>query len=166
MLQTPEFYMQKALSLAEQAAALGEVPVGAVIVRRNSGEIVGEGYNQREIRKHALSHAELLAIDAACRKLGGWRLPDCAMYVTLEPCLMCAGAILQARIEELWFGAYDRKNGAVSSLIQAFSLPDQFRTEAHGGILQEECSTLLSSFFRELRNKKKKSYLAERFPER
>ncbi|MBR1554492.1 MAG: nucleoside deaminase [Oscillospiraceae bacterium] len=157
MNNTPEFYMQYALKLAEQAFSIGEVPVGAVIVRRSTGEIVGEGYNQREIRRHALSHAELLAIDSACRYLGGWRLPDCAMYVTLEPCLMCAGAILQARIEEVWFGAYDVKNGAVSSLIQAFALPNQYRTIAQGGILQEDCSALLSSFFRELRIKKQTS---------
>ena len=155
MTETPEFYMQKALHLAQQAAALGEVPVGALIVRKTTGEIVGEGYNQRELRKHALSHAELLAIDAACQKLCGWRLPDCAMYVTLEPCLMCAGAILQARIEDVFFGAYDKKNGAVSSLIQAFSLPEQYQTTAHGGILQKECSMLLTSFFRELRDRKK-----------
>ena len=156
MTESPEFYMQKALHLAEQAASQGEVPVGAVIVRRSTGEIVGQGYNQREIRKHALSHAELLAIGQACQNLGGWRLPDCALYVTLEPCLMCAGAILQAHIEEVWFGAYDIKNGAVSSLIQAFALPNKYRTVSHGGILQEECSSLLSSFFRELRIRKKK----------
>ena len=148
--------MHHALQLAEHAFSLGEVPVGAVIVRRSTGEIVGEGYNQRELRKHALSHAELLAVDSACRRLDGWRLPDCAMYVTLEPCLMCAGAILQARIEEVWFGAYDIKNGAVSSLIQSFALPNQYRTIAHGGILQEECSALLSSFFRELRIQKQR----------
>jgi len=159
MTETPEYYMQKALYLAEQAAVLGEVPVGAVIVRRSTGEIVGQGYNQRELRKHALSHAELLAIDHACQNLGGWRLPDCALYVTLEPCLMCAGAVLQAHIEEVWFGAYDTKNGAVSSLIQSFSLPNQYRTIAHGGILQEECSSLLSSFFRELRKRKKEALL-------
>ena len=159
MNEMPEFYMQKALQLAQQAAALGEVPVGAVIVRKTTGEIIGEGYNQREIRKHALSHAELLAIDTACQNLHGWRLPDCAMYVTLEPCLMCAGAILQARIEEIWFGAYDSRNGAVSSLIQAFSLPNQYHTISHGGILQEECSSLLSSFFRTLRNRKKEALI-------
>ena len=152
---TPESYMQYALTLAEQAAQKGEVPVGAVIVRRTTGEIIGKGYNQRETLKHALSHAELLAIDDACQRLGGWRLPDCAMYVTLEPCMMCAGAILQARIEEVYFGAYDVKNGAVSSLIQGFALPNQYRTIAHGGILQEECSTILSRFFHELRIRKK-----------
>ena len=152
---TQEAYMQEAFKLAEYAGSLGEVPVGAVIVRRTSGEIVGKGYNQRERLKHALSHAELLAIDDACKRLGGWRLPDCAMYVTLEPCVMCAGAILQAHIDEVFFGAYDFKNGAVSSLIQTFSLPNQYRTMAQGGILQEECSKLLSEFFRELRIKKK-----------
>lgn len=152
---THEDYMQKALQLAEYAESLGEVPVGAVILRRTTGEIVGKGYNQRETLKHALSHAELLAIDDACKRLGGWRLPDCAMYVTLEPCVMCAGAILQAHIDEVYFGAYDFKNGAVSSLIQAFALPNQYRTIAQGGILQEECSKLLSEFFRELRIKKK-----------
>lgn len=150
-----EAYMQEALKLAEYAGSLGEVPVGAVILRRTTGEIVGTGYNQRETLKHALSHAELSAIDDACKRLGGWRLPDCAMYVTLEPCIMCAGAILQAHIDEVYFGAYDLKNGAVSSLIQAFALPNQYRTMAQGGILQEECSKLLSEFFRQLRIKKK-----------
>lgn len=148
--------MQYALHLAEKAASLGEVPVGAVIVRQSTGEIIGEGYNQREIRKHALSHAELLAIDSACRRSGSWRLLDCAMYVTLEPCIMCAGALLQARVDEVYFGAYDLKNGAVSSLIQAFALPDQYRITAQGGILQEECSRILSEFFRELRIQKAK----------
>ncbi len=154
-----EFYMKYALSLAGQAAALGEVPVGAVIIQKNTGEIIGEGYNQREIKRHALAHAELSAIDAACRKLSGWRLPDCVMYVTLEPCMMCAGAIIQARIEKVYFGAYDLKNGAVSSIVQGFALPNQFRPEYHGGILQEECSQLLSDFFKRLRMKKKEGNL-------
>lgn len=155
---TTEYYMRYALHLAEHAASLGEVPVGAVIVRQATGEIIGEGYNHREMRKHALAHAELLAIDSACQNLGGWRLPDCALYVTLEPCIMCAGAILQARIDEVYFGAYDLKNGAVSSLIHAFALPNQYRTIAQGGILQEECSAVLSGFFRNLRmNKQKKA---------
>ena len=147
--------MRVALQLAEQAEKEGEVPVGAVIVQRKTGKIVGKGYNQREKRKHALSHAELLAIDEACRNLGGWRLPDCAMYVTLEPCLMCAGAILQARIEEVYFGAYDCHNGAVNSILEAFLLPNQFKTIAQGGILQEECSQKLTAFFRNLRLQRK-----------
>ena len=148
MTETHEFYMQYALKLANHAGTLGEVPVGAVIVRKTTGDIISEGFNQREMLKHALSHAELLAIDSACRKLGGWRLPDCALYVTLEPCIMCAGAILQAHIDEVYFGAYDFKNGAVSSLVQTFALPNQYRITAQGGILQEECSQLLSDFFR------------------
>jgi len=155
-MNQPEFYMNYALGLARQAAALGEVPVGAAVVRRSTGEIIGEGYNQRECKRHALAHAELIAIDAACRKLGGWRLPDCALYVTLEPCPMCSGAIIQARIEEVYFGAYDIKNGAVSSIAQTFQLPNQFRPASYGGILQDECSQILSDFFRELRTRKPK----------
>ena len=143
--------MRRALELAQQAAAMGEVPVGAVIVRRTTGEIVGEGYNRRETDRHALAHAELMAIDAACRKLGGWRLPDCALYVTLEPCPMCSGAIIQARIDEVYYGASDPKSGAVQSVQQMFLLPYNYRPAAVGGVLQEECSALLSAFFRDLR---------------
>ena len=102
MMEEHTVYMQRALELAEKAAALGEVPVGAVIVRKTTGEIVGEGYNRRETGKHALAHAEIMAIDEACRRLGGWRLPQCALYVTLEPCPMCSGAILQARIDDVF----------------------------------------------------------------
>lgn len=147
-------YMQRALELAEKAAALGEVPVGAVIVRKTTGEIVGEGYNRRETGKHALAHAEIMAIDEACRRLGGWRLPQCALYVTLEPCPMCSGAILQARIDDVYFGAYDPKSGAVCSVEQMFSLPYNYHPTVTGGILQEKCSEALSVFFRELRRKK------------
>ena len=111
-----EMYMRRALELAQTAAELGEVPVGAVIVRRMTGEIIAEGFNRRESGRHALAHAELMAIDQACRKLGGWRLPDCAMYVTLEPCPMCAGAIIQSRIDDIYFGASDAKSGAVVSV--------------------------------------------------
>lgn len=146
-----ERYMRRALALAEHASSLGEVPVGAVIVKRGSGEIVGEGYNRRECDRHALAHAELMAIDAACRKLGGWRLPDCAMFVTLEPCPMCSGAIIQARLDELYYGASDPKSGAVRSVEQMFSLPYNYHPEVTEGILREECSALLTSFFRDLR---------------
>jgi len=146
--------MRRALELAAQAAALGEVPVGAVIVRKTTGEIVGEGYNRRETGRHALAHAEIMAIDAACRKLGGWRLPQCAIYVTLEPCPMCSGAILQARIDDVYFGAYDAKSGAVCSVEQMFTLPYNYRPTVNGGLLQEECSRILSEFFRNLRRKK------------
>lgn len=146
-----EKYMRRALELAEKAAAMGEVPVGAVVVKIPTGEIVGEGYNQRETGKHALAHAELMAIDAACRKLGGWRLPQCALYVTLEPCPMCSGAIIQARIDEVYFGAYDPKSGAVHSVEQMFALPYNYHPALTGGVLQEECSGMLTAFFRELR---------------
>ena len=150
-----EQYMRRAMELAAQAAALGEVPVGAVIVRRGSGEIVGEGYNRREIDKRALAHAELMAIDDACRRLGGWRLPDCALFVTLEPCPMCSGAIIQARIDEVYFGASDPKSGAVHSVQQMFELPYNYKPQVFPGILQAECSAQLSAFFKELRIRKK-----------
>ncbi len=150
------FYMRRALELAQKAAELGEVPVGAVIVRKSTGEIVGEGYNRRETKKNALAHAEIMAIDAACRKLGGWRLPECAMYVTLEPCPMCSGAILQARIDDVYFGAYDAKSGAVCSVQQMFMLPYNWSPHTEGGMMQEECSGILSEFFRMLRMKKSK----------
>ncbi len=149
-----EVYMRRALELAAFAASIGEVPVGAVIVRRNTGEIVGEGYNRRETDKHALAHAELMAIDTACRKLGGWRLPDCAMFVTLEPCPMCSGAIIQARIDALYYGASDPKSGAVHSVEQMFALPYNYRPLITEGVLREECSRILTNFFRDLRKKK------------
>ncbi len=150
-----ELYMRRAMELADKAASLGEVPVGAVIVRKSSGEIVGEGYNRRELDKHALAHAEIMAIDAACRRLGGWRLPDCALFVTLEPCPMCSGAILQARIDEVYYGASDPKSGAVRSVQRMFDLPYNWQPEVISGILQAECSEQLSAFFRELRARKK-----------
>ncbi|MBQ1464325.1 MAG: nucleoside deaminase, partial [Ruminococcus sp.] len=95
-----EEFMRRAMELAAQAADIGEVPVGAVVVKKSTGQIVGEGYNRRETGKNALAHAEIIAIDQACRTLGGWRLPDCAIYVTLEPCPMCCGAIINARIDD------------------------------------------------------------------
>lgn len=152
-----EQYMRRALELASMAAEMGEVPVGAVIVRKSTGEIVGEGFNRRETARHALAHAEILAIDVACRRLGGWRLPDCAMYVTLEPCPMCSGAIIQARIDEVYYGADDPKSGAVCSVQQMFSLPYNWRPQLVPGILKEECSAVLTDFFRSLREKKRKS---------
>ncbi|MBQ8926839.1 MAG: nucleoside deaminase [Oscillospiraceae bacterium] len=150
-----ERFMRRALELAAQAAQNGEVPVGCVIVRRSTGEIVGEGCNAREGACHALAHAELIAIDAACRRLGGWRLPDCAMYVTLEPCPMCSGAIIQARIDELYFGASDPKSGAVISVERMFDLPYNYRPHVEYGMLGEECSAVLSEFFRDLRARRK-----------
>ncbi|MBE6859805.1 MAG: nucleoside deaminase [Ruminococcus sp.] len=150
-------YMKKALELAKIAYKLGEVPVGAVIVRKSDGLIVGEGYNTRETEKNALAHAEIIAINDACRRLGGWRLPDCALYVTLEPCPMCCGAIINARIDDVYFGATDKKSGSAVSMQKMFSLPYNWKPNLHCGIMQEECSTLLSQFFKELREKKQKS---------
>lgn len=145
--------MKKALTLAREAGAEGEVPVGAVIVR--DGEIIATGKNGRERDKNALSHAEIEAIDNACKKLGGWRLPRCELYVTLEPCPMCAGAIINSRIEKVYFGAYDKKAGSVRSLVQLFELPYNHKPEVFGGIMEEECAGVLSDFFRNLRNNKK-----------
>jgi len=147
-------FMERALVLAKEAYDEGEVPVGAVIVRRNTGEIVGEGRNRREGAKNALAHAEIIAIDMACRKLGGWRLPDCELYVTLEPCPMCCGAIINSRIDSVVFGAYDYKSGSAVSVQRMFDLPYNYRPELMGGVMEEECKELLSRFFRELRGKK------------
>lgn len=147
-------YMKRALELAKLAFDDGEVPVGAVVVKKTTGEIVGEGRNMRENAKNALAHAEILAINQACGKLGGWRLPDCALYVTLEPCPMCCGAIINARIDEVYFGAYDYKSGSAVSVQNMFALPYNWQPETIGGIMEEECSELLKRFFRELRIKK------------
>ena len=148
--------MKRAIELAEISANEGEVPVGAVIVKKTTGEIVGEGRNMRENHKNALAHAEIIAIDMACRTLGGWRLPDCKMYITLEPCPMCCGAIINARIDNVIFGAYDLKSGSVESVQKMFELPYNYIPEVTGGIMEEECSDILSLFFRNLRAKKKK----------
>ena len=148
-------YMEEALKLAEEAAAEGEVPVGAVIVKKTTGEIVGRGRNRRELAKNALAHAEIEAVDEACRTLGGWRLPECAIYVTLEPCPMCCGAIINSRIDDVYFGAYDKKSGSVVSVQNMFDMPYNHKPQAEGGIMQEECSHILSEFFARLRQKSK-----------
>lgn len=147
-------YMNRAIELAEKAFSLGEVPVGAVIVRKN--KIIGEGYNLRESSRNALAHAEIIAINQACRNLGGWRLPECEIYITLEPCPMCCGAIINARIDNVFFGAYDKKSGSAVSVQKMFDLPYNYCPEITGGIMQEQCSELLSRFFRKLRQKQKK----------
>lgn len=146
-----EIYMRRALELAAAAAAEGEVPVGAVVVKKSTGEIVGEGRNRREKAKNALAHAEIEAIDQACRKLGGWRLPDCAIYVTLEPCPMCCGAIINSRIDDVIFGAEDFKSGSAVSVQHMFELPYNWFPSVTGGVLCEECSSVLTEFFRKLR---------------
>lgn len=147
-------YMEKALELAKKAYELGEVPVGAVVVKNSSGEIVGEGYNLRETAKNALAHAEIMAINDACRRLGGWRLPDCSIYVTLEPCPMCCGAIINARIDNVIFGAKDCKSGSAVSVQQMFELSYNWKPKVISGVLEAECSGILSEFFTELRRKK------------
>ena len=149
-----EKYMQRALELARLAFDEGEVPVGAVVVKKSTGEIVGEGRNMRETAKNALAHAELIAIDEACRTLGGWRLPQCAIYVTLEPCPMCCGAIINSRIDDVIFGAYDAKSGSAVSVQKMFELPYNYRPEVTGGVMEKECAEILSEFFRQLRQKK------------
>ncbi|MDE6092273.1 MAG: nucleoside deaminase [Ruminococcus sp.] len=148
-------YMKRAVELAEMAANEGEVPVGAVIVKKTTGEIVGEGRNMREGRKNALAHAEIIAIDMACRTLGGWRLPECAIYVTLEPCPMCCGAIINARIDNVIFGAYDVKSGSAVSVQKMFELPYNYLPTVTGGVMEKECADILSLFFSNLRKKKK-----------
>lgn len=144
-------FMREALILAEQAAAQGEVPVGCVITLGD--RIIGRGYNRRETQRHALAHAELLAIDEACRTLGGWRLWQCTLYVTLEPCPMCAGAIINARIPRVVYGAADPKAGSCGSLANLFALPYNHRPTAEGGVLGDECAASLQRFFRQLRRK-------------
>ena len=148
-MQDDALFMEQALALARQAADDGEVPVGCVITL---GErIVGQGRNRRETGKNALYHAELEAIDMACRTLGGWRLWQCTLYVTLEPCPMCAGAIVNARIPRVVCGARDPKNGACGSVVNLLQLPESFRPTFVDGVLAEECSALLRTFFARLR---------------
>ena len=142
-------FMRQALALAKEAAAQGEVPVGAVVVR--DGKIVGRGRNRRERDKTAISHAETDAIDQACKTLGGWRLWDCTLYVTLEPCPMCAGAILNARVRRVVFGAFDPKAGSLCSVQQMFSFPYNHKPEIVGGVLEEECRNVLKAFFADMR---------------
>ena len=145
--------MREALLLAQEAAADGEVPVGCVITL---GErIVGRGRNRREKGKTALAHAELEAIGEACRTLGGWRLWQCTLYVTLEPCPMCAGAILNAHLPRVVFGARDPKSGAAGSLVDLLHLPGCFQPEVSGGVLEADCSQALRDFFRALRQRKR-----------
>lgn len=147
------FFMKEALGLARQASQEGEVPVGAVVVLGD--QIVGRGRNRREKDKNALAHAELEAIDEACKKLGGWRLWQCDLYVTLEPCPMCTGAIINSRIKRLVYGASDYKAGSCGSVVNLFDLPYNHKPETVSGFMQEECAEVLTEFFKELRSKKK-----------
>ena len=152
MMRTDADFMDLALSLAAEAAAEGEVPVGCVIVRGN--EVIGTGRNRRETDRHALAHAEIEAIDKACRTLGGWRLTGCTLYVTLEPCPMCAGAIVNARIPRVVYGAKDAKAGAMGSVLNVNAYPLNHKTETVTGVRDTACAEILTSFFRARRANK------------
>lgn len=149
-----EKFMRKAIKQARKAEALMEVPIGCVIVK--DGEVIAKGYNRRNTDRNTLSHAELNAIRKASKKLGDWRLEGCTMYVTLEPCQMCAGAIVQARIPKVVMGCMNGKAGCGGSILNLLQM-DQFNHQAEvvRGVLEEECSVMLSDFFREMRRKKK-----------
>lgn len=146
--------MKKAIAEAQKAKLLGEVPIGCVIVR--DGKIIARGYNRRKNDKNTLSHAELIAINKACKKTGDWRLEDCVLYVTLEPCQMCAGAIVQARIPLVVQGCKNEKAGCAGSILDLFNV-DRFnhKVELIEGVLEEECSTMLTEFFKSLRQRLK-----------
>lgn len=156
MIIDNEFFMSKALELAGLAAEQGEVPVGALVVKKSTGEIVGSGYNRRESDKSPLAHAEIVAINQASKNLGGWRLVDCQLFVTLEPCPMCTGAIINSRIERVVFGAFDSKAGSCGSVVNLFDYPYNHKPELVSGVMSDECSEILSDFFRNLRVTKKK----------
>ena len=149
-----QYYMTQALSEAKKAFALGEVPIGAVMVR--DGKIIARGHNLRNSKKNPLRHAEIDVIDVSASIVGDWRLEDCILYVTIEPCPMCAGAIVQARIPKVVFGARNVKAGCAGSILNLLNVPE-FNHQVHitSGVLERECSELMSSFFRELRTKKK-----------
>lgn len=148
-----EKYMKEALKEALKARAKDEVPVGAVIVL--NGKIIARGHNKRETKKNSLCHAEIIAIDKACKKLKNFRLENCELYVTLEPCLMCAGAIVQARIKKVVFGASDNKYGMAGTVFNAFELKSNHNVEIKKDVLKDECSEILTSFFKEMREKNK-----------
>ena len=142
-------YMNAALELAQKAYTLG------VVVKKSTGEIVGKGYNRRETDKDPLAHAEISAIKQASETLGGWRLIDCDIYVTLEPCPMCCGAIINSRIERVVFGAFDKKSGSAESVVNMFELPFNHKPEIVSGVEEKKCAKILKDFFAELREKKK-----------
>ncbi|MCH5258019.1 MAG: tRNA adenosine(34) deaminase TadA [Lachnospiraceae bacterium] len=154
-MNTDEKYMKAAIKQAQKAYALGEVPIGCVIVYED--KIIARGYNRRNTDKNTLSHAEITAINKASKKLGDWRLEGCTLYVTLEPCQMCAGAIVQARITEVVMGSMNPKAGCGGSILNILEMPQfNHQVQVKRGILEEECSALLTTFFKELRIRNKK----------
>ncbi len=152
-----EKYMRRCLELARLAAVNGDVPVGAAVVKQSTGEIIGEGFNRRELDRSPLAHAEIAAINQASETLGGWRLIDCVLYVTLEPCAMCAGAIVNSRIERLVYGADDYRFGACGSCFDLFGQGLNHTPLIEKGVLKEQCSQTLTDFFRQLRKDKKQT---------
>lgn len=148
-MDNDEKYMKEALDLAADAAESGEVPVGAVIVK--DGQIIGRGKNRRENNHNALAHAEIEAINEACKSIGSWRLSECTLYVTLEPCPMCAGAIINSRISRVVYGARDAKAGAFGSVLNMNSYPLNHKCELNVGICSDKCASILTDFFKSLR---------------
>ena len=149
---TDRDYLEQCIALAREAEQLDEVPVGALVVCR--GQIVGKGFNRRETHRCATHHAEILAIEEACRQMGGWRLPDSTLYVTMEPCPMCAGAIINARVGRVVWGADDLRFGAFGSLLNLAELPLNHKPQLQGGVMAEECRALLQNYFKAKRQKK------------
>lgn len=153
MLTADEKFMKQAIKQAKKAYAIGEVPIGCVIV--HDGKVIGRGYNRRTIDKNTLAHAEIQAIRKACKKMNDWRLEECTMYVTLEPCQMCSGAIVQSRMTKVVIGCMNPKAGCAGSILNLLQMEEfNHQVEITKGVLEEECSTMLSTFFKELRIKK------------
>lgn len=151
-----EKFMKMALKEAEKAQSIDEVPIGCVIVR--NGKVIGKGYNMRNTDKIVLSHAELIAMKQACKKIGDWRLEDCTMYITLEPCQMCAGAMVQARLQRAVIGSMNQKAGCAGSVLNILEMKEfNHQVDVTRGVLEEECSAMLTNFFAELREEKKQA---------
>ncbi len=164
MTNITEKYMKEALRQAKKAYALGEVPIGCVIV--HEGQIIGRGYNRRNTDKNTLAHAEITAINKASKKIGDWRLEDCTLYVTLEPCQMCAGAIVQARIPHVVMGCMNPKAGCAGSILNILDMPEfNHQVAVTKGVLEEECSEMLKTFFTELRVRNKAEREAKKLAE-
>ena len=161
MMTTDEKFMKQAIKQAKKAYAIGEVPIGCVIV--HDGKIIGRGYNRRTIDKNTLAHAELMAIRKASKKMNDWRLEECTMYVTLEPCQMCSGAIVQSRMTKVVIGCMNPKAGCAGSILNLLQMEEfNHQVELEIGVLEEECSQMMKTFFKELRDAKKAKKEAEK----